>query len=970
MKHLLAVSLSCASFVSFAFDWPSGGTATIPAGTSVPIATAEDVSAVAKLDAIVFEDETSSVVYTDASHALVLKADLSGPGSFVANGAKKITLSGDNHLLTGALALTNTPIEVVSRYGFGSRDSRVSLCQTGKGGTLTFSATGPDLVLDAPVLVDGSFTFGPESTTDTLIISNDLRQVTGGATATTYFRFKNKVRYESGTFGALGGSHVYPNIGKACEIWITGETRISTVGSTYWMMSGGRNSKVHWDIPDDQIDKLTAICPQVNGPGVFVCERDNVLLGNHYFNCYAIANASSTEGYLDLNGHDQTTRYLYNVGSVSEAGMQYAVITSGVPATVTVTQSNSSTYTMAYMFRGAASLHFAGGKSSKHCLRNAVSDTTGELKVSSGTLDIDWGAGWGGTNVTVCGTGTLNCISPNSIAAGTARLAVSDTGKLTVANLVSVTVKSAKLGETELERNYGGYTAADLEAAGLDGFVQLGADARLIVLGESGGGEWTGWPDTPGETVSIPDGETAYIDDADVEKVASYAGIKIGTFAKVVVRTTGPYVLRTPVQGFGSFECATPSVTILSDNSGLRNPGGFVFTPEVTSVVVSNGFGLGSVITGAAQLQNDFTARHTLLFSGGGEMTNDVALTLSGSWSLGTTDMDTTLVQTKDVLRDKSGNAELCYLYLLGRYTQLKGRFGSLSDTFFFSGRDNAVVRIGEEAELYGSHTTFVYGGKFWLYLDGTVNISSDFIISHEARVVCGHDEILAKQSANSMFRMYQSTAPFGCLDLNGHDQTVHRMECQAILETDAATTYQSVVTSAVPATLTVDGNNANVHYLPQVFVGEAGFRQNSPSTSHFVTTNAASTTAGTLRISQGKVVFDYGSGWVGSTNVVVDGGTLRVETTSVGDVFNGKAVVRVSNGGKIEMGDGIRRKVRCVSLNGEFLPAGVYGGSAAEAAGLVSGAFVRSDIFGTADSGTLHVRRSSDVCGCVLLVR
>lgn len=46
------------------------------------------------------------------------------------------------------------------------------------------------------------------------------------------------------------------------------------------------------------------------------------------------------------------------------------------------------------------------------------------------------------------------------------------------------------------------------------------------------------------------------------------------------------------------------------------------------------------------------------------------------------------------------------------------------------------------------------------------------------------------------------------------------------------------------------------------------------------------------------------------------------------------------------------------------------FGVFAFDWSGLVSGAFVRSDIFGTTDSGTLCVRRSSDAGGCVLLVR
>ena len=948
----------------WAFDWPTGGgSVTIPSGVVAEIASAADVTAVAALDEIKFADETAAVVYTDAANALALKANLVGAGNFVANGAKKITLSGDNSGLTGELALTNTPVEVASRYGLGSRNTkRVRLYKTAKGDTLKFSATGSDLVLDAPVQVDGGFTFGPENTTDTLIISNDLRETVGGATDTTYLYFKNKVRIEDGSFGA-DSNHFYPNVKAGATLWVTGNTRYKTASGTY-VMFGSATASCHWDIPASQVDAMGTLCPQITGRGNFYFEQDECLPSTATLQPYSVANCL-TYGFVDLQGHDQTSKQLT---AVSYSAGKYAVITSGVPATVTVTNPSGS-FNTPIMFRGTASLAFVGSGTMN--LLEQVSDTTGTLTVSSGTVDIHEGAGWDGTNIVVCGTGTLACNSTKSITTGKARLVVSDSGKMTVADGITITVDTAKFGETELDANSGGYTAADLARLGVDGFVSLGEGSKIVVFKAGGGGEWTGWPEAPGETVTVPSGATVDITDADVTRISAYAGISISPMATVIARTTEPFVLSIPLSGFGLFQSEAPGLVILSDNSALQAPGS-ISTTVPQDVVVSNRFGLGSSATGKAVLVNDFTARHYLTFGGAAEVTNDVPIEISGSWAVGSADMDTTFVQNADLLRQVSGSGdELKYLFLLNRYTQLSGKFGS-PDTFFFGGNNpsdtttRAVVRLEPDCEIIGG-MTFLYGQTSHnceIYVNTSKLSIGDLVpeISHLVRLHLGVDDFYS-----GFLRLYyQSTDPSAFLDLDGHGFTLTRLGMQTERLVDEPTAYHAVITSAVPATVTVSGQQNVTHYLAIKFTGEAGFRQAGTDTYRFCS-SPQSNTKGTLQVSAGTVAFDWGAGWIGSTNIVVDGGTLAISANSTAEaVFSRAATVFVSDGGKLDFANEAENVVRRFCVNGEYLKPGVYGGSASAA----QGEFVRDDIFGSTAPGVLRVLRGAPGQGILLIVR
>ena len=82
----------------------------------------------------------------------------------------------------------------------------------------------------------------------------------------------------------------------------------------------------------------------------------------------------------------------------------YTTVKSAKPAMLEITSSSSDT--LAAVFTGAAGSHFCG--SGIFGFTNRTSTTTGELRVSSGTVNLWAGSGWvATTNAVVEGTGAL-----------------------------------------------------------------------------------------------------------------------------------------------------------------------------------------------------------------------------------------------------------------------------------------------------------------------------------------------------------------------------------------------------------------------------------------------------------------------------------------------------------------------------------------------------------------------------------
>lgn len=219
---------------------------------------------------------------------------------------------------------------------------------------------------------------------------------------------------------------------------------------------------------------------------------------------------------------------------------------------------------------------------------------------------------------------------------------------------------------------------------------------------------------------------------------------------------------------------------------------------------------------------------------------------------------------------------------------------------------------------------------------------------------------------------------PAGVLDLNGFNQTTPGMDHN--LYNCARTYYKGarygMVTSAVPARLTWSGvpsiwldstGASTINPTNSVrFRGEAALRVNSDYRHTII--NAKSDTVGTLEILKGILTFAWGAGWSAATNVVVSGGTLRVEEESAPYAFGphqgrSAAFLSVTGEGRVQI-DGGQAAVYALSTDGEtFLNPGVYGGSEAG----LDAAHTLSCLSGR---GTLKVRTNGTPNGIILIVR
>ena len=112
---------------------------------------------------------------------------------------------------------------------------------------------------------------------------------------------------------------------------------------------------------------------------------------------------------IDLNGYNQSVSRIFPAwtGYETDGGHNwaaaYGLVTSATPATLEITGTENTIFPV--KFEGAAGLHMNGTGS--FTITNKLSNTTGELKVSKGTVRFVRDAGWTAvTNIVLAG-GTL-----------------------------------------------------------------------------------------------------------------------------------------------------------------------------------------------------------------------------------------------------------------------------------------------------------------------------------------------------------------------------------------------------------------------------------------------------------------------------------------------------------------------------------------------------------------------------------
>jgi autotransporter-associated beta strand protein len=181
------------------------------------------------------------------------------------------------------------------------------------------------------------------------------------------------------------------------------------------------------------------------------------------------------------------------------------------------------------------------------------------------------------------------------------------------------------------------------------------------------------------------------------------------------------------------------------------------------------------------------------------------------------------------------------------------------------------------------------------------------------------------------------SWASGGHLDLNGHDQTV------GSIRTDPKWSDPGylAVTSALPATLTV--NQGSTTTYAGAFDGAVSLAKNNGGT--ILLTNVVSTTSGDVTINGGAIIVTETAGFSACPTFRINGGTLELRN---GNALPDTALVRVLEGAKVRIKDGVSETVATLFLDGEQQISGTWGATG-------SGADHVNDIF-FAGLGKLNV--------------
>jgi len=301
-------------------------------------------------------------------------------------------------LSPGGFLISNSCVIVSNRYGLGCASTaaaRIYCCA--KDDVLSFGGEG--LTNDVALQIwqgtgaNGGLVLGSTVAGEVFVQNAGLRLMTGNSLA-----FRNVVRFSNGTVtydAKEGSNHFYTSFVKGAlaeEVWLD-DGSVLNAGARRCFFSGGiwhlggswSSGQIH---PD--------------GSARWICEKADVLSGLT-FSPYAGVT-------LDLNGYDQGGLIWAPEYDGSRGG---SVVTSAVPAKVTITATSySTTYdTYAVAYRGVAGLTYAptSGKSDTKTTTwiNRFSDTIGPLEVAKGTLVFSADAGWGGTNVTIRSGATL-----------------------------------------------------------------------------------------------------------------------------------------------------------------------------------------------------------------------------------------------------------------------------------------------------------------------------------------------------------------------------------------------------------------------------------------------------------------------------------------------------------------------------------------------------------------------------------
>lgn len=447
--------------------WPSepGQRVTLPPSTVVDVDSAEDLAKAMACREITFKGG-SAVNFNVLPDELLVTNRFTGYGAVTFRNGKRIYMDSDaaGLLAPGHFAFDLCETVVVSNEvalgGLRSGACTVVSDQNLRA-KLLFAGEG-DIVNQSPILFYKGLVFGPISDSARLYQTNSWQAYEGEANSWGWNYVTNKVTFCAGNFGTSNGNTAFFCGYRTSDIVLTENTVFKSTGTTF-PYDGGT-----WHLGSKAND-LGELHPGLTSMKL-ICDRANAFNSTSAFQPYNASGAPT--GCLDLNGFDQEVPCCKCQNPTWNETSEWKVyVRSATPAQLIATSTSGTTRSpIDYWFEGQAGFWLKGNDNVT--LSRSQSTSAGELRVSGGSLTLDWASSWGGTNVVVDGGKLIVDVSAGGkyIAKSTvetpvfnraATIFVSDGGTLDLGNEVENVVRRFCVNGEYLKPGvYGGSASA------------------------------------------------------------------------------------------------------------------------------------------------------------------------------------------------------------------------------------------------------------------------------------------------------------------------------------------------------------------------------------------------------------------------------------------------------------------------------------------------------------------------------
>lgn len=475
--------------------------------------------------------------------------------------------------------------------------------------------------------------------------------------------------------------------------------------------------------------------------------------------------------------------------------------------------------------------------------------------------------------------------------------------------------------------------------------------------GWSDGANWEGSvPPSEGDTAVVPAGATATLSTADDIALAnSLAAISLpyGDSA-LVVANSSLADLYVPVTGVGMVTVSNGQkvLNLFGDNTGFSGP--FLFTNSYVVVRNRDALGNANVVTNYSVAALSGSTPTRLEIEAPGMYANEFHL--FGLMSSGTA------WQVYYCEKDCVTNSGPCYVYGASTIQGPSGFSGfgfvTFSGGFHHEGVDyayiNRKVRIIGDVPCNIRTTSDHQRGGICVMPDGELEFGAPVaklsVLNDPTARIATQGGILRfvapstfpddNQGAIAFGNASRSNNNGGTIDFNGNSITL----CDIVKDPNAPT-EPMVLTSAVPATVTIRGtfyrygfynwkeDQSKVANLR--LEGKVSYELDSVQTfgsgrfnfgnGHTYFTNETSNTRGFLSVARGTMRLGADTSWPNLSELRArDNGVLLVDTDSVNP---GKFIFSVADSAKVTLADGLLLDAKKASVGGKYLDPGVYGG-------------------------------------------